>query len=58
MLQNMEYPALPPIKMLNFDSISELKIFLKFQQKAKIYLKVIWLHAIYLFQVKIHMKYE
>ena len=49
MLQNVEYLTLPAIKMLKFDSISELQIFFKFQQKAKIYLKVIWLHANYLF---------
>ena len=36
MLQNVEYLTLPAIKMLKFDSISELQIFFKFQQKAKI----------------------
>ena len=49
MLQNVEYLTLPLIKMLNFDSISGMKTSLKFQQTAKVYLIIIWLHANYLF---------
>ena len=47
MLQNVEYLTLPLIKMLNFDGISGLKISFKFQQKAMVYLIIIWLHANY-----------
>ena len=46
MLQNVEYPTLPLIKILNFDSIFRAKNTL---QKAKVYLLIIWLHANYLF---------
>ena len=58
MLQHMEYLTILLIKMLNFDSISGLKASLKFQPTAKVYLIIIWLHANYLFYVKVHMKYD
>ena len=56
MSQNVEYPTLPLNKNVKFSQHFRAKNPSKSSNKGQRYLIIIWLHANYLFSVKIHVK--